>query len=104
MRKYLFIAAGITTLVAGFAASSGPALASWAESAQGNAVHSGSNQSLWHSERNGMHSAYRSGRGSWSQGYSAYGAYNGRMNDGMGYGMGDGAYGRGGYQGGYSRY
>jgi hypothetical protein len=76
MKKHLMIAAGLTILVSGFASSSVPAQASWAESANGNAVYTGTNQSLWRSERGRQRFSHRYGR-SWSPGYSAYGTYDG---------------------------
>jgi hypothetical protein len=71
--KHLLIAAGLTALITGFAASSPtPANASWAETPQGNPVHTGTNKSLWRSERAARHGwAYR------NPGYSAYGSYYG---------------------------
>jgi len=77
VKKYL-IAAAFTTLVASSALSSNPAQASWAESAQGNPVHTGTNQSLWRSERAQRRSSYGWRRGSHGYpGYSAYGTYDG---------------------------
>jgi hypothetical protein len=70
--KHLLIAAGLTALITGFAASSpSPANASWAETPQGNPVHTGTNRSLWRSERAARYRAYR------NPGYSAYGSYYG---------------------------
>ena len=90
MKKYLLIAAGLVTLTAGSALSTSPAQASWAESAQGNPVYTGTNRSLWRSERAQQRFSHR-GYG-WNRGYSAYGAYDG------------GVYDRGVYGGGYYRY
>jgi hypothetical protein len=73
MKKQLMIAAALTAMVAGVAATSIPAQASWAESANGNAVFTGTNQSLRHSERARQRYTYRSH----DQGYSSYGAYQG---------------------------
>jgi hypothetical protein len=71
--KHLLIAAGLTALITGFAASSPtPANASWAETPQGNPVHTGTNRSLWRSER-----ATRHGRAYGNPGYSAFGSYYG---------------------------
>jgi hypothetical protein len=94
MSKHLLIAAGLTALITGFTASSpAPANASWAETPEGNPVHTGTNQSLWLSER-----AERFGRTYRNPGYSAYGSY---------YAPAYGAYRRtymGGYDGGYYGY
>jgi len=97
MPKHLLMAAGLAALMAGFTASSStPANASWAESAQGNPVQTGTNQSLRRSER-----AERRGRVYRTPGYSAYGTYYG---DGPAYGYrGYAPYDRG-YVGGYYRY
>src|ERR1700712_2481097 len=101
MSKYLLIAAGLTALVTGFSASSpSPANASWAESAQGNPVYTGTNQSLRRSER-----AERRGRTYRTPGYSAYGSYYGdapAYGAYRGYAPSDTYYG--GYEGGYYRY
>lgn len=84
MKKHLLIATAFATLVAGSASSSNPAQASWAESAQGNPVYTGTDQSLWRSERairrhsHGAQRRYGWRRGYYEDpGYSAYGAYNG---------------------------
>jgi hypothetical protein len=76
MKRQFMIAAALTAMVAGVAATSVPAQASWAESANGNAVYTGTNQSLRHSERARQRFSYRSHR-SWDQGYSSYGGYEG---------------------------
>jgi hypothetical protein len=81
--KKILIAAGFATLLAGTALTTtalttSPAQASWAESAQGNPVYTGTNRSLRRSERGRRHFAHRAGRGyMWHPGYSAYGRYNG---------------------------
>src|SRR3954453_14933672 len=71
MPKHLLIAAAATALtIIGFAASS-PSLAnaSWAETPQGNPVQTGTNRSLWRSER-----TERRGRVYRAPGYDAYGS------------------------------
>ena len=104
MSKHLLIAAGLTALVTGFSASSPtPANASWAETAQGNPVYTGTDRSLRRSER-----AVRHGRAYRTPGYSAYGSYYGEA---PAYGAYNGQYrgyapyenSYGGYDG-YSRY
>jgi hypothetical protein len=73
MLRHLLIAAAATALITGFATSSPtPANASWAETPQGNPVHTGTNRSLWRSER-----AARHGRAYRTPGYAAYGSYYG---------------------------
>jgi hypothetical protein len=96
MKKHLLIAAGFTLLISGFAVAPDRAQASWAETPQGNPVHTGTNRSLWRSERAQRHFSYGSRR-YWNPGYSAYGAYQGGGYYGGGY------YGRG-YDGGYFGY
>ena len=102
MLKHLLIAAGLAALVTGFTTSSpSPANASWAETPQGNPVQTGTNRSLWRSER-----AERQGRIYRTPGYSAYGSYYG---DAPAYGAYPGPYRGyapydGGYVGGYYRY
>jgi hypothetical protein len=75
VKKHLLLAAGFATLLAGASLSSSPAQASWAESAQGNPVYTGTNRSLYRSERTPRH-FYRHGYG-WDRGYYGYGAYEG---------------------------
>jgi len=105
MTKYLLIAAGLAALITGYsAASPSPANASWAETPQGNPVQTGTNRSLWRSER-----AERRGRVYRTPGYDAYGsgyigapAYSAYPGDYRGYAPYDNFYG--GYEGGYYRY
>jgi hypothetical protein len=96
------IAAAFATLVAGPASSSNPARASWAESAQSNPVYTGTNRSLWRSERAQRRGSYGWRRGYYEYpGYSAYGAYDGGVYPGY---SAYGAYDGGVYDGGYYRY
>ena len=100
MTKHLLLAAGLAALVTGFTASSPtPANASWAETPQGNPVHTGTDRSLRRSERAVRGRAYR------TPGYSAYGSYYG---DAPAFGVYGGYAPRdtyyGGYEGGYYRY
>ena len=77
--KKLLIAAGFASLIAGTALATSPAQASWAENAQTNPVYTGTNRSLWRSERGSRFYSYQAPvqRG-W--GYPAYG-YDGTARD-----------------------
>ena len=94
--RNLLIAAGVSSLLAVSAFASSPAQASWAESAQGNPIYTGTNQSLWKSERGQRHFSNRAARGwqagpgyGWSnRGYDAYGYAPGYSGYGHGYGHG----------------
>jgi|1186.fasta_scaffold69319_1 hypothetical protein len=99
MPKHLLIAAAATALtITGFAASSPtPAKASWAETPQGNPVQTGTNRSLWRSER-----AERHGRAYRTPGYSAYGSYYGDAPAFGAYTRGYPGYAPYGYDGGYA--
>ena len=73
MKKYLLIAAGLTALIGASAMPSQPAQASWAENAQGNPHFTGTNRSLWRSERASRRFSHRGYRHGWAPGFSAYG-------------------------------
>lgn len=83
MKKYLLIAAGLATLTAATLVPSQSAQASWAESAQGNPVYTGTNRSLWRSERAQRRFSHRPY--GWDSGYSAYGYAPGYSGYGYGY-------------------
>jgi hypothetical protein len=100
MTKHLMLAAGLAALITGYSATSpNPANASWAETPQGNPVHTGTDRSLRRSERAVRGRAYR------NPGYFAYGSYYGEApayGAYRGYAPGDNYYG--GYEDGYYRY
>jgi len=92
--RNLLIAAGVASLLAVSAFAPSPAQASWAENAQGNPLYTGTNQSLWKSERGRRHFSHQARRGwhatpghGWSQrGYNAYGYAPGYSSGHRGYG------------------
>ena len=71
--KKILIAAGFATLLAGTAlTATSPAQASWAENAQTNPVYTGTNRSLWRSERGSRFYSYHAPRRAWGYGYRGY--------------------------------
>jgi hypothetical protein len=70
--KKLMIAAAFASLFAGTALTTSSAQASWAESAQTNPVYTGTNRSLWRSQRGSRFYSYQAPRRAWGYGYRGY--------------------------------